>query len=170
MRKHHILGSSHFHAHVCIGFALQDGEYSDCGRDEVIRRFGFIATQFRHQTAAMANDSRISKLLRGGVTERFHCPAVTRRHRSSRLSYGRSGTAASADPWAYGSIPTTSLMARCGDSARLRRENQTRNNGCAVYAECDNATERILLAVGGVSMGRVAAAHIRAHLRWVLLV
>lgn len=26
----------------------------------------------------------------------------------------------------------------------------------AVYAECDNAAERLLLAVGGVSMGRVA--------------
>jgi len=28
-------------------------------------------------------------------------------------------------------------------------------NGAA-YAECDNAAERLLLAVGGVSMGRVA--------------
>jgi hypothetical protein len=28
----------------------------------------------------------------------------------------------------------------------------------AVYAECDNAAERLLLAVGGVSMGRVAGA------------
>ena len=26
----------------------------------------------------------------------------------------------------------------------------------AVYAECDNAAEKLLLAVGGVSMGRVA--------------
>jgi hypothetical protein len=28
----------------------------------------------------------------------------------------------------------------------------------SVYAECDNAAERLVLAVGGVSMGRVAGA------------
>ena len=28
----------------------------------------------------------------------------------------------------------------------------------AVYAECDNAAERLLLAVGGASMGRVPGA------------
>ena len=34
----------------------------------------------------------------------------------------------------------------------------------AVYAECDNATERLLLAVGGVSMGQVAGACNRTRL------
>jgi len=37
----------------------------------------------------------------------------------------------------------------------------------AVYAECDNAAERLLLAVGGASMGRVAGARKRTHLREV---
>jgi hypothetical protein len=33
----------------------------------------------------------------------------------------------------------------------------------AVYAECDNAAERLLLAVGGVSMGRVAGVR---YVKW----
>ena len=41
------------------------------------------------------------------------------------------------------------LRAKLGD-VQLIEENG------AVYAECDNAAERLLLAVGGVSMSRVA--------------
>jgi hypothetical protein len=35
----------------------------------------------------------------------------------------------------------------------------------AVYAGCDNAAERLLLAVGGVSMGLVAGVRFGAQLR-----
>ena len=40
-------------------------------------------------------------------------------------------------------------------SLRLGDVQLIEENG-SVYAECDNAAERLLLAVGGVSMGRVA--------------
>jgi len=33
----------------------------------------------------------------------------------------------------------------------------------AVYAECDNAAERLLLAVGGASIGRVAGVR---YVKW----
>jgi hypothetical protein len=34
----------------------------------------------------------------------------------------------------------------------------------SVYAECDSAAERLLLAIGGVPMGRVAGVRNRTHL------
>jgi hypothetical protein len=43
------------------------------------------------------------------------------------------------------------LRAMCGDVQLIEEKG-------AVYAECDNAAERRLLAVGGASMGRVAGA------------
>ena len=48
-------------------------------------------------------------------------------------------------------------MARARDALRavLGDVQLIEENG-AVYAECGNAAERLLLAVGGVSMGRVA--------------
>jgi hypothetical protein len=48
-------------------------------------------------------------------------------------------------------------VARARDALRavLGDVQLIEENG-AVYAECDNAAERLLLAVGGVSMGRVA--------------
>jgi DNA invertase Pin-like site-specific DNA recombinase len=50
-------------------------------------------------------------------------------------------------------------VARARDALRavLGDVQLIEENG-AVYAECDNAAERLLLAVGGVSMGRVAGA------------
>jgi hypothetical protein len=42
--------------------------------------------------------------------------------------------------------------ARCSATSNCSRFEEDR----AVCAECDNAAERLLLAVGGVSMGRVA--------------
>jgi len=35
----------------------------------------------------------------------------------------------------------------------------------AVYAECDNAAERLLLAVGGASMGRIAGEGFEPSIR-----
>ena len=56
-------------------------------------------------------------------------------------------------------------VALCTDVARARDalravlgDVQLIEENGAGYAECDNATERLLLAVGGVSMGRVAGA------------
>jgi site-specific DNA recombinase len=48
-------------------------------------------------------------------------------------------------------------VARARDALRaMLGDVQLIEENGAVYAECDNAAERLLLAVGGVSMGRVA--------------
>ena len=50
-------------------------------------------------------------------------------------------------------------IARARDALRaMLGDVQLIEENGAVYAECDNAAERLLLAVGGVSMGRVAGA------------
>ena len=50
-------------------------------------------------------------------------------------------------------------VARARDALRaLLGDVQLIEENGEVYAECDNATERLLLAVGGASMGRVAGA------------
>jgi len=50
-------------------------------------------------------------------------------------------------------------VARARDALRaMLGDVQLIEESGAVYAECDNAAERLLLAVGGVSMGRVAGA------------
>ena len=57
-------------------------------------------------------------------------------------------------------------VARARDALRavLGDVQLIEENG-SVYAECDNAAERLLLAVGGVSMGRVAGGCNRTRLR-----
>jgi hypothetical protein len=55
-------------------------------------------------------------------------------------------------------------VARARDALRaMLGDVQLIEESGAVYAECDNAAERLLLAVGGVSMGRVAGARTQAH-------
>ena len=50
-------------------------------------------------------------------------------------------------------------VARARDALRaMLGDLQLIEDDGSVYAECDNAAERLLLAVGGVSMGRVAGA------------
>ena len=57
-------------------------------------------------------------------------------------------------------------VARARDALRaMLGDVQLIEENGAVYAECDNAAERLLLAVGGVSMGLVAGGRFGAHLR-----
>ena len=55
-------------------------------------------------------------------------------------------------------------VARARDALRaMLGDVQLIEENGAVYAECDNAAERLLLAVGGVSMGRVAGVR---YVKW----
>ena len=57
-------------------------------------------------------------------------------------------------------------VARARDALRaMLGDVQLIEESGAVYAECDNAAERLLLAVGGVSMGRVAGASKRTQMQ-----
>ena len=57
-------------------------------------------------------------------------------------------------------------VARARDALRaMLGDVQLIEENGSVYAECDNAAERLLLAVGGVSMGRVAGARNLNYLR-----
>jgi hypothetical protein len=60
-------------------------------------------------------------------------------------------------------------VARARDALRavLGDVQPIEENG-AVYAECDNAADRLLLAVGGVSMGRVAGEGFEPDHRYIM--
>lgn len=146
---------------------MSDQIDTDRGREQRVQR---EIERLTDAIAQMGLSTALAERLRKAEAER---DALERARRRSAVAPLPSAIRAQVHALVTGleaALRTDVARARDALRAMLGDVQLIQDNG-AVYAECDNAAERLLLAVGGVSMGRVAGAHNltqkRTRIRWL---